>query len=64
MQCYVEVMIRDGIVLNITCPDAECNSSGILTMEEVSYQKKPKLSLYLLYYAKACNEFVVPISAS
>ena len=35
MQCYVEVMIRDGIVLNITCPDADCRSSGILAMEEV-----------------------------
>ena len=25
---------------------------------------KPNLSLYALYYAKACNEFTVPISVS
>ena len=35
MQCYVEVLIRDGIVLSITCPDAECKSSGILSVDEV-----------------------------
>jgi len=25
---------------------------------------KPKFSLYLLYYAEACNEFMVPTSAT
>jgi len=30
----------------------------------VSNTPKPNLSLYLPYYAEACNEFAVPISTS
>ena len=36
MQCYVEVLIRDGVVLSISCPDAECTSSGVVSMDEVN----------------------------
>lgn len=46
MQCYVEVLVHDGVVLSITCPDAECSSSGVLNEDEV-YKFTP--NLYFCY---------------
>ncbi|XP_076805039.1 putative E3 ubiquitin-protein ligase RNF144A [Clavelina lepadiformis] len=35
MQSYVEVLIRDGVVLSITCPDAECSKAGAISSDEI-----------------------------
>ena len=36
MRTYIEVLVQDGVVLSLTCPDAECKNSGKLTENEVS----------------------------
>jgi len=35
MKSYVEVLIKEGVVLSLSCPDADCPTSGILSCAEV-----------------------------
>lgn len=36
MKTYIELLVQDGIVLSLTCPDADCEHSGKISELEVS----------------------------
>lgn len=41
MKKYIEVMVYDGNIFAISCPDANCEKNGIITKDEVDNCKNP-----------------------
>nr|CAB3265630.1 probable E3 ubiquitin-protein ligase RNF144A [Phallusia mammillata] len=42
MKSYVEVLVRDGVVLSISCPDSECPTEGTIKCDEVQLLCQPE----------------------
>uniref|UniRef100_F6SPV5 RBR-type E3 ubiquitin transferase n=1 Tax=Ciona intestinalis TaxID=7719 RepID=F6SPV5_CIOIN len=41
MRTYVEVLIRDGVVISISCPDSNCETGGIISCDEIEFLSQP-----------------------